>query len=199
MKKYIIKKVNNSFDWDSIPKLEVSEIMWLKDAGIRMSQQICYDSEAIYVHQVALENNIRAEEKDFLSAVCNDSCMEFFFDFECDGRYFNFEINPIGTIYLGFGKERATRLRIIDKNPAEHFSIKTTHTLSGWDVYYKIPLTFVRLFYPEYQFVSGKSFKANCYKCGDKTDTPHYLAWNTLSSDTPDFHRAIDFGIMTFE
>ena len=199
MKNYYLKRITEKLDWEDIPVLEVDEIMWLGDAGIRMKQQLLYDSDAIYVHQTAFEKNIREEERDSLSQVCNDSCMEFFFDLGCDNRYFNFEINPLGTIYLGFGKERKERIRIIDKNPKERFDIRAAHTEDGWEVFYKIPLSFIRMFYPDYQFESGKRFRANCYKCGDKTTTPHYLAWNRLNCENPDYHRPEDFGLMIFE
>lgn len=199
MKTYTIKKVNKAFNWNDIPTLEVSEIMWLPDAGIGMKQQLCYDDTAIYVHQMAIESNIRAEEKEQLSAICNDSCMEFFIDFAGDGRYFNFEINSIGNMYLGFGKERASRMRMILKKPVERFEIKTSLTDDGWEVFYKIPMDFIRTFYPGYELCSGTKVRANCYKCGDKTVVPHYLAWNPLTIDTPDYHRPQDFGEMIFE
>ena len=39
----------------------------------------------------------------------------------------------------------------------------------------------------------------NFYKCGDRTETPHYLAWAKLSCDHPDYHRRQDFGTLRFE
>ena len=41
--------------------------------------------------------------------------------------------------------------------------------------------------------------RANCYKCGDCTVQPHYLAWNPPTSENPDFHRPQDFGALIFE
>ena len=34
----------------------------------------------------------------------------------------------------------------------------------------------------------------NFYKCGAKTSLPHYLSWNPIATDTPDFHRPEFFG-----
>ena len=63
-------------------------------------------------------------------------------------------------------------------------------------LFYKIPLSFIQLFFPEFQLKPGAVIKANCYKCGDKTTHPHYLAWNPSTSPVPDFHRPQDFGQM---
>ncbi len=196
MKEYIIK---HKSDWKNIPYLDVSEILWLADANIKMSQQICFDDKAIYVHQIAEEKNIRKEEKEITAQVCNDSCMEFFFDLASDGRYFNIEINPLGNIYLGFGRERSKRFRILLKNPQEKFNIQTKETNTGWEAFYSIPIDFIKDFYPDFSPRTSPKIKANCYKCGDKTIVPHYMSWNPVLSEKPDFHRSQDFGIMIFE
>ena len=97
MKDYLVKKVSGAPDWDSIPVMAVEEIMWLPDAGISMTAQIAYDETALYLHQRAVEKNIRAEGVDPLARGCEDSGMEFFLS-PCpsDGRYLNFEIHPNG-------------------------------------------------------------------------------------------------------
>ena len=94
MKEYVILKVNSIPDWNAVPVLAVDTILWEPDCGIRMTQQLCYDETALYVRQRAWEANIRAEYSAPLSPVHEDSCMEFFFAFGADERYFNFEINP---------------------------------------------------------------------------------------------------------
>ena len=196
MKAYEIPKISGRPVWDDIPALEVSEIQWLPDCGIRMIQQICYDAGGIYVRQRAWEKELRTEVQDPLGAVCEDSCMEFFFSLDGDGRYFNIECNPIGSLYFGFGAERASRVRLILKNAKALLSLETEKYPDGWEVQYHIPLAFIRMFYPDFTLVSGRRFTANCYKCGDKTEMPHYLAWNPVTSDSPDFHRPCDFGEM---
>jgi len=46
------------------------------------------------------------------------------------------------------------------------------------------------IFY-EKEFVNpqGRLFKANFYKCGDELPLPHYLSWNPIYTETPDFYR----------
>lgn len=118
MKEYVIEKTVGAPDWTKVPELQVDNVCWLSDAGVRMEQQICHDDEKIYVHQVAREKNIRAELTDKLGSICTDSCMEFFFSpVPEDGRYFNIELNLNGAIFLGFGHGRADSIRLI---PEDH-------------------------------------------------------------------------------
>lgn len=199
MKTYTIKQANPELHWATIPSFAVNEILWLPDVGIRMTQQICYDESAIYIHQCAAENNIRAEHHSPLAEVCEDSCMEFFFSpIQDDNRYFNFEWNYNGCLYLGFRTDRDNAVRLQPKEPKELFDFHAGLTENGWEIFYKIPLFFIRLFFPEFQLKAGTVIKANCYKCGDKTERPHYLAWHPSTSPTPDFHRPQDFGQMVF-
>lgn len=199
MKTYKIKNVKGKPDWQEIPALQVSEIMWLPDAGIRMTQQICYDETALYVRQRAWEREIRDQVTDPLGSICQDSCMEFFFSPNSDERYFNLECNPSGNIYFGFGAERNSRVRLILKDAKALLELKTERLSDGWEVQYRLPIRFIRMFYPNFVLKSGQAFTANCYKCGDKTATPHYLSWNPMTSATPDFHCPVDFGKMILE
>lgn len=196
MKTYSILKIDGPPVWGEIPALEVSEVQWLPDRGIRMTQQMAYDATGLYLRQRAWERNLRMEITEPLGAVCEDSCMEFFFSPAADERYFNIECNPIGTIYFGFGAQRESRVRLILKDAKTRLSLETEQDMDGWEVRYHIPLSFIQMFYPEFQLEKGRRFTANCYKCGDKTDTPHYLAWNPMTSASPDFHRPGDFGEM---
>lgn len=121
--------------------------------------------------------------------------MEFFFSL-ADGRYVNFEINPNACMELGFGPNRHERVRLCHKSEQETFRPVCARTLDGWTAEYRIPLSFLRILYPDFALRSGVSFRANCYKCGDKTAHPHFLAWNEVETPTPDFHRPEFFGEM---
>ena len=196
MKEYVILKVNSIPDWNAVPVLAVDTILWEPDCGIRMTQQLCYDETALYVRQRAWEANIRAEYSAPLSPVHEDSCMEFFFAFGADGCYFNFEINPNACLELGFGLDRKNRVRLCHKAELETFRLRCVRTTDGWVAEYRLPLDFFRLFYPALRFVPGVRFRGNCYKCGDRTEHPHYLAWNPVNTLSPDFHRPEFWGEM---
>lgn len=170
MKEYVIEKTVGAPDWTKVSELQVDNVCWLPDAGVRMEQQIC-----------------------------TDSCMEFFFSpVPEDGRYFNIELNLNGAIFLGFGHGRADSIRLIPEDHKKLFNIRTNKTADGWEIFYEIPLEFLHVFYPDYDFKSGRVIRANCFKCGDLTVQPHYMMWNETTSETPDFHRPQDFGRMIF-
>ncbi len=46
--------------------------------------------------------------------------------------------------------------------------------------------------------LEGKRIPANFYKCGDKLRTPHFLSWNKIEIEKPDFHRPDFFGELHF-
>ena len=194
---YKVKKVK-TVDWEEIPRVELTHTGWLKEVPISAWAQLCHDGEHLYVRMEAAEFDIRATLTGLLDQVCNDSCLEFFFapDGE-DHRYFNFELNPLGTLYLGFGGPRATRVRQIVKKPEELFAPKPFPTESGWGIEYRVPAEFIARYFPGYT-LSGKA-ACNFYKCGDDTAHPHYLSWNPMTSPTPDYHRREDFGTLIFE
>ena len=197
IRSYLIRSVAGVPDWTAVPLLEVDQVLWKPDCGIRASGQFCHDSRNLYVRLRASEKHIRAEYSAPLSPVCQDSCLEFFFMPEGEDRYFNFEINPNGCLHVGFGRGRGDRTVLYRRDMDTLFAIRPLKTPDGWEVFYRIPLSFLRLFWPDFTFTGN--LRANVYKCGDLTLHEHYLAWNPVTSETPDFHRPQDFGLMTFE
>ena len=196
-RQYPIRFVAGSPDWSRLPLLPVDQVLWKPDCGIRAFGQFCHDSASLSVHLRAVEANIRAEYTAPLSPVCQDSCLEFFFMPESEDRYFNFEINPNGCLWVGFGHGREDSTVLYRGGMKQFFDIRTAKSPDGWEVYYRIPLSFLRLFLPAFAFEGV--LRANVYKCGDLTEREHYLSWNPVTSETPDFHRPEDFGLMTFE
>ena len=185
-------------DWERIEAVELVHQPWLEPCNISAEAKLCHDGEKLYVRMEAKEKAIRATLTGMLDQVCNDSCLEFFFAPKADDkRYFNFEINPLGTAYVGFGAERKTRVRQILKNVQATLDPRPYRTDDGWGVEITVPAAYIRLYMPEFAFEGEAA--ANFYKCGDETEKPHYLAWAPLSSEKPDYHRRQDFGTLIFE
>lgn len=184
-------------DWAHVPPVTLHHTGWLPPCPISATAQCCHDGEQLWVRMEAEEPSILASRSGPLEAVCCDSCLEFFFaPLPDDPRYFNVEWNPLGTLCLGFGASRPTRIRQIPKCPSELFSPTPYTTPNGWGITFRLPLPFLQLYFPGYTF-SGEA-ACNFYKCGDETQTPHYLAWAPLSCDSPDFHRREDFAPIRF-
>ena len=194
---YDVMKVSGDIDWDAIPEIPISEVLWTEDYGICATGQLCFDDEYLYVHQRAVEKEIRAENTEPLSPVYEDSCLEFFFKLDDSPNYFNFEINPNGCLGTGFGPKKTDRISITRGDEAEYYDIRTDRTADGWEVFYRIPLEYIQLFYPDYKFVG--SLSANMYKCGNKTVHKHYLSWTPIDLATPNFHCPEYFGRINFK
>ena len=194
---YTICRVEGAVDWKQIPTFAIDNVQWTEDYGIRAGGQLCYDSENLYVHLFAVEDEIRAEYTAPLSPVYEDSCLEFFFTGEGCENYFNFEINPNGCLNIQIGPNRSNRVSLVRADDAEYFDIQAQRTEDGWEVAYRIPLEFIRIFWPGYVFKGD--LRANAYKCGNQTVHRHYLTWHPVQSEKPDFHRPEDFGQMSFE
>ncbi len=198
MRQYTITPVSGQPNWDTIPQLHVDNYQWAPPVDIQMTAQLCYSQDGLHIHLKAREKDIRAEYTEPLSMVCEDSCMEFFFrPMEGDMRYFNFEINPNGQTYIGFGHNIGDLIRLIPSCEDHLMQKKVAYTEDGWEVYCTFPLSMIRVFFPDYQLKPGMKIYANCYKCGDLTVQPHYISWNLVESLNPSFHEPEYFGEMT--
>ena len=193
---YIISRISGSPEWNKIPEIPIDKVLWTEDTGIRAKGQLCYDEEYLYVHLSAAEKDIRAEYTEPLSPVYEDSCLEFFFQFSGSDNYFNFEINPNGCLCIQFGPSKTDRINIIRDDAAEYFDIHTNRVTNGWETRYRIPLSFLKLFYPDARF--GGEWRANFYKCGNKTINRHFLSWTKIELETPNFHCPQYFGTIIF-
>ena len=194
---YVITKVKGDINWEDIPAFDIDQVLWTDDYGIRAKGQLCYDKDNLYVHLSAKEKDIRAENTEPLTPVYEDSCLEFFFMLEGEEKYFNFETNPNGVLNKQVGITKTDRISLVREDDKEYFDIRTDRTSEGWEVYYKIPLEFMKVFYPDYEY-SGVLL-ANAYKCGNKTVNKHYLSWKPVNSEKPNFHVTSSFGRMSFE
>jgi hypothetical protein len=195
MRVYTGEKIEGVPNWDSIEKAPVDIAPW-KEFPLTMEVfgQVCHDGAALRVRLAAFEKEPLARFTGDTDMVCLDSCLEFFFSPMADGRYFNFEFNPRGTVYLGFGTGRQLSIRQLVKNYREFFSV-TPFTAGGfWGVEFAVPAAFIALYCPGFTLEKGRVIKANFYKCGDETKTPHYLVWNTVGTAKPDYHRPEFFG-----
>ncbi|MGW8315101.1 MAG: carbohydrate-binding family 9-like protein [Bacteroidales bacterium] len=178
---------------------------WVRAEGTHTSFDIAHDGDSIYLHYYVHERQVRAVNKGYHSPVWEDSCVEFFFSLKGDeDRYYNFEFNAIGTILAAYGKDRHERTRI----PAEILDgietfpslgrepLGTINKPTRWDLRIRIPRE--ALVFNQVNDLSGLDGYANFYKCGDKLDHPHFLSWNPVLTEKPDFHTPRFFRHLSF-
>lgn len=150
------------------------------------------------------EKNILAQETRINGDVYKDSTVEFFIS--TDGEnYYNFEFNCIGTPHVGHGPGRGNRTPVA-VNVLKEIKIKSTlgnqpfTEKSGkfeWEMMIRIPIkcfTFDKI-----ETLNGLKATANFYKCGDATSDPHFVSWNPIKTESPDYHRLDFFGNVEFE
>lgn len=196
---YTIEHVSGDPDWSNVDSLDLACQPWGDPVDISATAQLCYSDDALYVRMQAREASIRAEyaADDLAGKPWEDSCLEFFFSpVSNDARYVNFEVNPNCCFCIEVGTDRTDRIRLVPNS--DILQPMMTRTDDGWRIEYRIPFSYLQLLYPDFQVKSGSSMCGNFYKCGNLTVQKHYLSWNPMTSDTPDFHRPQDFGTLTF-
>ena len=153
------------------------------------------DGTSLFVYMETNETNLRAETREF-GHVHTDSCMEFFFSPEpaSSPQYLNFELNSIGGMYLAIGTERHVRTKLPEENYRELFKVKTAVHEKGWNLEYRVPLSFLKKFFTSLELKPGHLMRGNFYKCGDNTARPHFGCWSPIDLPKPDFHCPEFFG-----
>lgn len=153
------------------------------------------DGSGFHIHITTEEKNPLCKKQVHQSMVCEDSCVEWFVNFQperCD-RYFNFEVNAAGIMYAAFRKDRLD-YQLLPKEDIEALNIQTKVNAETWEVQFFVPFELIQKYIPEYQFVEGMMIRSNFYKCGDHTQFPHYGIWKESLLERPDFHRPEFFG-----
>lgn len=168
-----------------------------------VSFRISYTDNAILLHYKVKEKSVRGRYGNDNEAVWTDSCVEFFISPTDDGVYYNFECNCVGTLLLGGGKpgdrnhatpavmNQIDRWASLGRTPFEERT-----DVNQWEVALVIPYT---AFYKhDISSLQGKAIRANFYKCGDELSTPHFLSWNPIPVEKPNFHLPEYFGTLNF-
>lgn len=210
--KKIIGKVQNVqqipalFDDENIIYQPIRMVNWeAYPYQPNVSFRIAHTDDAILLHYKVTESSVRAKYGEDNGSVWTDSCVEFFSIPARDGIYYNLECNCIGTILLAAGPERnhreAAPLEITRQVKRwsslgrDTFEEKTGEWT--WEVALLIP--YHVFFKHTIKNLDGMNINANFYKCGDELQKPHFLSWNPIEIENPDFHRPDFFGTLEFE
>lgn len=199
-KSYTIARIDGEPNWDGIVSLDIDDAEWADSFGIRAHAKLCHDDQAIYVRMWAEEQDVRATytPDDPLANCFEDSCLEFFVSpLANDARYLNFEFNPNCAVCNEIGTQKTDRIRLLPKTDVINAS--SSRTKDGWEITYRIPFDYIRTLYPEFNPHPGMQMRGNFCKCGNLTPNKHYLTWNHIDSDTPNFHVPNSFGILVLE
>jgi len=198
-------EISNKLD-EFEKKIHLTEVNW---KGFTYKPDVAfslgYTNNELLLKYYITENWFKAEKTETNDMVCEDSCVEFFISPDDGGIYYNLEFNGIGTCHMGAGTDRhsgsradpgvVTKIRrqtSVGKDPVPEKTGEFSWTIT-------IAIPFEVLFHHKINDLKGKTLRANFYKCGDKLSTPHYLTWNPVGTEKPDFHQPEYFGLLRFE
>ena len=189
--------------WSAADELEVSHYVW-PDSGHRprTRARLLRDDGWLAVLFVVDDRYVRAVAQGFNDSVCHDSCVEFFVAPAADpaqDAYFNFEVNCGGTMLLY--RCGTTTVEVPEEDGA---TIAMAHTQprivdpevvgpTTWAVEYHVPWSLFEKHFGPVTPGAGSVWRANFYKCGDRTSHPHWGSWAPVDSPRPNFHRPGSF------
>ena len=184
--------------WGHIPHLDIA-LYHAKSSSHHPKTQakLTYNQDSICGIFKVEDHYIRSITTKLQECVCQDSCVEFFFTPIADKGYFNFEFNCGGNMLCHYATDpsrgpdgKITSCQDIDIELAEQVKIfhsmpKTVDpeitTPTTWYIEFQIPFTILEKYCGTIGEVTGTEWKANFYKCGDKTSYPHWASWAPIS------------------
>jgi hypothetical protein len=209
VKKLINVKITASelsfvFDKEQIPFHPVACVNWVDypykpDVKFR----IAHNGTRIFLNFQVEESDIQAVCADDNGKVWEDACVEFFIAFPHHDFYTNLECNCIGKIVATARTDKQNSLWTSFNlaNCIERWSslgpLPVANLSGKWEVSLIIPIKVFLL--NEIHVLDGIQAKGNFYKCGDKLKVPHFLSWNPIESEQPDFHLPQFFGEIFFD
>ncbi|MGI4021697.1 MAG: carbohydrate-binding family 9-like protein [Janthinobacterium lividum] len=162
---------------------------------------LAYADDLLYIRYIVKEPHVIATYTENNEPVYKDSCVEFFIAFENDPNYYNLEFNCLGTVLAAYGPRKENRI-VLPKAVLKDIASETVITSYSndhditWEITISIPLkTFL---FHQLDHLSKKKCRVNFYKCGDDLPEPHFLCWNNIVNDTPNFHLPQYFGLGEF-
>ncbi len=183
--------------WEAVSVHKIDTINWSTFPYCPSVQfKIVHNSQTLFIrYDVDELYPVRAINTQDQDPVYQDSCVEFFF-LDDNDYYHNFECNAIGAMLSAYGKHRKNRT---SRSPEEMQQIirqpsvieeKQGHFC--WSVVVGIPFAILGI-------ARYGRYRANFYKCGDKTEKIHYLSWNKIDLEQPNFHCSEYFGLIKIE
>ncbi|MDB5031970.1 carbohydrate-binding family 9-like protein [Mucilaginibacter sp.] len=189
---------------DSLPSHQIDNDPWTKlKINCQTNFSIAHCGDAIFLKFYVNEDVIKTNMHKTNDPVCKDNCVEFFVSFGSENEYYNIEINCLGICLMGYGIDRTNRKlmpeSVIDKikktiliKSADEFAA----TNFEWQITLAIPIDVFT--YTNLNSFDKKQGRGNFFKCGDDLPEPHFLTWNAIQSQNPDFHLSEFFGELQF-
>jgi hypothetical protein len=177
----------------------------------RTRARLLHDGERLRGLFRVEDRHVRSVHTRFGEPVYQDSCVEIFLQPKEGRGYLNFEMNAGGTLLASHvidhrrtpeGFAAFTRLTGEDgRQVAVRSSLPplVEPEIDGavdWQLAFSIPLALLETYVGPIGPLPGQAWRANLYKCGDRTSHPHWASWSPV--DALNFHLPHCFGTLRF-
>lgn len=200
--------------WAGVPALSIAHVHPASSGHRPVTHaKVIYDAQTLYAIFRVQDRYVRATREDLDARVCNDACVEFFFEPKPDAGYFNFEMNCLGTLYASYvedptrtaeGLGKATKLtnrqagmmQVYHSVPEVVFPEREEPLT--WVVEYSIPFGLLEEFAGPIGDPAGQTWRGNFYKCAEDNSHPHWASWapigEKLNFHVPESFAPLHFG-----
>jgi hypothetical protein len=179
----------------------------------RTRARLLHTGDALVGRFLVEDRYVRSRHTRFGDPVYEDSCVEVFLEPAPGRGYLNFEMNAGGALLAshvtdprrvaGGGLAGSRRLR---EDEAASVGVRSSlprvvepevESPLEWQLAFSLPTALLERYVGPLGPLPGRSWRANLYKCGDRTSHPHWASWAPL--DERNFHLPRCFGTLRFE
>jgi len=158
------------------------------------------------------DRHVRSAHTRFGDPVYQDSCVEIFLQPRPGRGYLNFEMNAGGALLAGHVTDHRrtpdgfAAFTKLTEEDGRRVAVRSTlprviePEIDGpvdWQLAFFIPTALLEKFVGPIGPLSGQEWRANLYKCGDRTSHPHWASWSPV--EALNFHLPHCFGRLRFQ
>ena len=169
-----------------------------------VSVRAAASSQYLFLKFSVKEREILGRYENDNDPVFKDSCVGVMLTLN-EEEYYSFEFNCIGTCLAESGTggddrvllnpdllRRIIRLPSLGQRTCCIHKTGLMEEVPPWSLLVAIPGD---VFLGEgRRSLQGQKFRGNFFKCGEDLENPHYLSWNPVIAENPDFHVPESFG-----
>lgn len=187
-------------------EITIDQINWKSEfpKSIPVTVRVAHNGEKLFLYYKITGETVRAANTTDFGSVWEDSCVEFFMQKEDETDYRNFECNILGVLLAAHHETREKSEKLpehlmqsIERFSTIHQQFEDGKQICDWTMYLEIPKR--AMGFSDQETLTGKTIRANFYKCGDETPEPHFISWSPIDLPKPNFHVPEFFGILELE
>jgi hypothetical protein len=198
--------VSISEELDKLPAQPIDVLPWAPAYAYvpKASFAIAYNNDSILLKYFVKEHSPKAIYWNANDPVYKDSCVAFYISFDGGVSYYNLEFNCVGACLAAYGSGPEDRIAMppeLIRRLQVRAGFDQVNTerpdLVAWQLTVTIPYEVFS--YSSIQTLQDSECRCNFYKYGHEVNQPHFLCWNKIESEEPDFHQPRFFGAVNFK